>query len=641
MCSTEEHKWEIGLIRPAINLMLKRVAWLVLLAVPFCCQNVRSAPCTAGNSRFVLTSVSGGQHCPSTELAVAWPSINIKQQADCNYTFSGLKHRFEYHVTFAQVDYPTRGGTRQPYVALKDTKMDASSDASGSNSYRTYDLVDRYRNDTLSGFLASWVYVGLPWLATGPFGPTTSTPGNYTASPAGPSSFNLLSKDTGCTFTYRIVSGSFAELKPTPCKPGSSSDCPASGSCGPGKYQQQDAVSTNVCVLCPAGTYSSSNSSKECAPCKAGAVAAAVGSTSCQACAAPLVASYYSPTACVPVCDKQDDYNLPTFGQNVIYNNGQACDMAVCPNGTVSSPNNECLAAQNGNLCVAVSAAGSTTCKAKAESSMSKDTQTGGWGGAVLQLDSADTSAAVCSTGVKQLAAWLGGRQTWLGFNFTQWGANFAPGGYYAPIYGLQWQALGSLNGSNLMSYPICGNAHGGPGPQKMLTQGRGTVLDSTAYLFQSLLSAPPPGTSPDAYIDRIAFRVILEKGSRPDQISTTWFRDGSIGNCPYVTSLSARRTAGGDLATGTCRLTFKVMSGSILGAAAASGSTQCTAGTYTVNHAAGARSCIACPPGNVVASDGKSCSPCTGNSYTNTWGAAKCLPCQNPSYSNDYCFSG
>lgn len=501
-------------------------------------------------------------------------------------------------------------------------------------------MVDRYRNDTLSGFLASWVYVGLPWLATGPFGPSTSTPGNYNASPAGPSSFNLLSKDTGCTFTYRIVSGSFAGLKPPPCKPGSSSDCPASGSCGPGKYQQQDAVSSNVCVLCPAGTYSSSNSSKECAPCKAGAVAAAVGSTSCQACASPLVASYYSPTACVPVCDKQEDYNMPTFGQNVIYNNGQACDMAVCPNGTVSSPNNECLAAQNGNLCVAVSAAGSTTCKAKAESSMSKDTQTGGWGGAVLQLDSADTSAAVCSTGVKQLAAWLGGRQTWLGFNFTQWGANFAPGGYYAPIYGLQWQALGSLNGSNLMSYPICGNAHGGPGPQKMLTQGRGTVLDSTAYLFQSLLSAPPPGTSPDAYIDRIAFHVILEKGSRPDQISTTWFRDGSMGNCPYVTSLSARRTAGGDLATGTCRLTFKVVSGSILGAAAASSSTQCPAGTYTVNHAAGARSCIACPPGNVVAKDGKSCSQCTGNSYTNTWAAAKCLPCQNPSYGNDYCFS-
>jgi hypothetical protein len=68
---------------------------------------------------------------------------------------------------------------------------------------------------------------------------------------------------------------------------------------------------------------------------------------------------------------------------------------------------------------VAVSAAGSTTCKAKAESSMTAS-KTAGWGGAVLQLESSDTSAAVCNTGVKQLAAWLANRQTWLGFNFGQ-----------------------------------------------------------------------------------------------------------------------------------------------------------------------------------------------------------------------------
>jgi hypothetical protein len=384
----------------------------------------------AGESRFVLTSVSGGQHCASTELAVAWPSINIKQQADCNYTFSGLKHRYEFPVTFAQVDYPTRSGTRRPYVALQDTMMDPSSRTAGSNSYDTnlktssgWQQATLYQNDSLSGFLASWAYIGLPGLSTGPFGPTTNVPGNYTASPAGPSSFNLVGKDTGCTFTYRIVSGSFAGLKPTPCKPGSSSDCPASGSCAPGEYQQQQqgaASLTYICGMCPAGTFSSSSSSKECVPCSAGTAASAVGSTSCQTCNAPLVSSYYSRTACVPVCDKQEGYNLPTFGQNVIYKNGQACDVAVCPNGTVASPNNECLAAQNGNLCVAVSVTGSTTCKAKAESSMSKDAKTEGWGGAVLQLDSADTSAAVCSTGVKQLAAWLGSRQTWLGFNFTQ-----------------------------------------------------------------------------------------------------------------------------------------------------------------------------------------------------------------------------
>jgi hypothetical protein len=165
-------------------------------------------------------------------------------------------------------------------------------------------------------------------------------------------------------------------------------------------------------------------------------------------------------------------------------------------------------------------------------------------------------------------------------------------------------------------------------------------TADSTAYVFQSLLSIPPPGNSTDTYVDRIAFRVIMEKGNRADQITTTWFRDGSIGNCPRVTSLAARSTAGGDLATGTCRLNFKVVSGSMLGAAAASSSTQCPAGTFTVNHPAGAKSCIACPPGYVVASNGKSCSQCAGNTYTDTWGSVKCLPCKQPTSDNSYCYT-
>jgi hypothetical protein len=101
-------------------------------------------------------------------------------------------------------------------------------------------------------------------------------------------------------------------------------------------------------------------------------------------------------------------------------------DVAVCPNGTVASPNKECLAAQNGNLCVAVSARGSTTCKSKAESSMTASSKTAGWGGAVLQLESSDTAAAACSTGVKQLAAWLANRQTWMGYNYNQVSRGFS-----------------------------------------------------------------------------------------------------------------------------------------------------------------------------------------------------------------------
>jgi hypothetical protein len=138
-----------------------------------------------------------------------------------------------------------------------------------------------------------------------------------------------------------------------------------------------------------------------------------------------------------------------------------------------------------------------------------------------------------------------------------------------------------------------------------------------------------------------MTFRVIVEKGARADQITTTWFSDGSFNKCPRVTSLAARDTAGGDLATGICKLTFKVTSGSILGAAASS-STQCGAGTYAVNHAAGVRSCIACPPGFAVASDGKSCSQCAGRSYTALWGSVKCSPCEMPGRGDDksICFT-
>jgi hypothetical protein len=56
---------------------------------------------------------------------------------------------------------------------------------------------------------------------------------------------------------------------------------------------------------------------------------------------------------------------------------------------------------------------------------MTASSKTAGWGGAVLQLESSDTSAAVCNTGVKQLAAWLANRQTWLGFSFGQVSVGF------------------------------------------------------------------------------------------------------------------------------------------------------------------------------------------------------------------------
>jgi hypothetical protein len=166
---------------------------------------------------------------------------------------------------------------------------------------------------------------------------------------------------------------------------------------------------------------------------------------------------------------------LSTSSGNIIYKNGVACDVEVCPNGTVATPNNECLAAQNGDLCVALSVAGNPACKTKAEASTNMESKTEAWGGAVLKLESANMSAAVCSTGAKQLAAWLSKRQTWMGFNYTQWGAEC---GWPIYIDGLQWHVLGAINGSNFRNHPRCsGNAHAGYGPQRLLTHGSGTVL--------------------------------------------------------------------------------------------------------------------------------------------------------------------
>lgn len=75
-----------------------------------------------GQSKFVLTATSGSNSCPTTEVAVIWPYINIEQTADCNYTYSGLKDSaYVFPVTFAPVKYPTHNGGSQPYTLLQST----------------------------------------------------------------------------------------------------------------------------------------------------------------------------------------------------------------------------------------------------------------------------------------------------------------------------------------------------------------------------------------------------------------------------------------------------------------------------------------------------------------------------------------
>jgi hypothetical protein len=370
---------------------------------------------------------------------------------DCNYMFEGREGRHLFPVTFAQVSYPTRDGTRRPYSVLQGTS--AYYKPSISNSY--YDDASALvtTKASLDGMLAAWVHNS-----------QYSSPETFTIMAAGPSKFKLLSKEDGCMYTYRISQGGFAGLKPTPCKPGSSSDCPASGSCAPGKYQQlQEGLASHFCAMCPTGTVSSGGST--CSICPYGRAAPTVGSVSCS-----ILGDSYS--AVVPSCDSTE--TVADLGQ--LYTDEQACTKVACPNGTVATPYNECLAAQNGNLCVAASPTGRNTCKTKSEASTMNNTKTEGWGGAVLQLEWADTSAAVCSTGVQQLATWLSKTPTWMGFNYTQ--KDESAGYYWPEINSLQWQPLGSLNGSNFRGYPRCsGFAHGGSDGASMLTFGEGTAL--------------------------------------------------------------------------------------------------------------------------------------------------------------------
>jgi hypothetical protein len=148
--------------------------------------------------------------------------MNIQMSEDCNYTFSGRGGSFVFPVTFAKVSYPTRSGTRQPYVVLQDTFKDPSSVAWGSNTWTyfniskdeydrdVYEEVTNYHNATLEGFLASWAHTALPGFKKGTWSSASNVPGNYTIKSSGPSSFKLLSKDTGCMFTYRMDSGTFA-----------------------------------------------------------------------------------------------------------------------------------------------------------------------------------------------------------------------------------------------------------------------------------------------------------------------------------------------------------------------------------------------------------------------------------------------
>jgi hypothetical protein len=423
----------------------------------------------------VLTSLSGGSDCATSEVAVVWSKLNVTVKSDCTYSLSS-KHMYSYPTSFAKVTYPGPYGPQQPY----NPQAAVTFPYEPNNARSTYDQLTGQLTTTtfgtdFKGFTEMLSEPVFPPAWGGPFGPRTNTPANYTYKLQLPSTFLLISPLNGCTYTFRMVSGpAFGGMKPSSCTSGKDSDCPAS--CPVGKYKATVATSGSdssgnsggtsyICALCPAGTISSKDSSS-CQPCSGATVAPAVGSVSCSTCPPPYIPS---PTKSACGTCHQISYDNPT---TKIYD--ASCKAQDCPKGTFATVNNECIGGKSGQLCVAKSlapAAGGSSANKVQPCTADPSSAKAVFGGAIMQLLSSDTSKPGCKAAVGPLAKWLEGKRTYMGFNLTETYPSNNGGDT-----GVQWQVLGSLEGSNLGSWPICGNAHGGPGPQPGLTV-TGTAL--------------------------------------------------------------------------------------------------------------------------------------------------------------------
>ena len=421
----------------------------------------------AGKPIFLLKSLSGSPDCASSEVAVIWSRLTVTVKSDCTYSLSS-KEMYTYPTSFARATYPGPYSPQQPFISQAAKKFYRYEPNNDRSKYVGDKLVTSTFGSDFTGFTQMLSEKVFPPIWEGPFGPTTNTPANYTYKLQLPSTFLLISPLNGCNYTYRMVSGpSFAGMRPSSCSFGKDSDCPAS--CPLGKYKAtatsgDDASGTSyICALCPAGTTSTKNGSS-CQPCPGATAAPAVGSTSCQACPPPYIPS---PTKSACGTCPQIDYK---YSSSRIYDT--SCNGQDCPKGTFATINNECVGAKSGTLCVAKSLAPAA---ASAKGPVCPSDPSSGkavLGGAILQLLSSDTSKPGCKEKVAPLAKWLKGKSTYMGFNLTE--TDYPSNNDQAT--GVQWQVLGSLEGSYLGSWPICGNAHGGPGPQPGLTV-TGTAL--------------------------------------------------------------------------------------------------------------------------------------------------------------------
>eukprot|EP00877_Chromochloris_zofingiensis_P001879 jgi/Chrzof1/11692/Cz06g05180.t1 len=576
-----------------------------------------------------LVNTNNDAKCLGTEIGVLWSVITINTTADCNWTFAGVPDAvYTYPTTSAKINYPTRDGKQTSFTNYLFTNnyYPKSNGIFGMSSM--YGATTYYPS-TFQGFTYVLNATGLPPFWQGPFGPSTNLPANYTFNLRGTSQFEVISPVDQCTYTYQITSGSFAGMKTAACN-SSQSGCTAS--CTAGRYKQPlqgvSGSSNYVCAFCPAGSYSKDGSS--CQKCSGNAAAAQAGATTCKECPMPLVASNTA-TACTGCNFNGYSSLLATQGntQNSIFTGANSCSNKTCPPWSLATLNNECISAYGAKLCVA--SPGSSTCSGNGFKGVKPTTK----GGAVLQLLAASVQDPVCSNGPRPLASWLRGKSTWAGYNMSS--RNYYPTPDDGSVQGFQWQVMGvnpvAEPASAIGRYPICGNAHGGPGPLPYLTQ-YGEPLDTTAVMWRSILNYT-------------GWDVVMTKGSAAGTLDTTWFRDSSFGGCG-LTSLNAQ------VPSGVCKMTFRVIAGSFLGVSTTAKT--CPSGTSAISQPGGTVSCFACGPGYTVAAKSATmdketgsggCSACAGSNWQDIWGSTSCkgnckqtYPNVTMTWGNTFCYS-
>jgi hypothetical protein len=552
---------------------------------------------------FALTATAPAR-CRASELAVLWPRINVTtfSGAGCyaDYEVSGANATFAYpaspavlcaggNATFQVLSY------EQPVFPRSNVVQADDEAQSASRAPADFDGFARVLN-------ASW-----PKLTTSTFAPNGGY-GFYNFY-IRKNGFDAVSLVDNCTYSYALVNGSFAGISQVS---GKRALCPA-GTAG------------DACAPCPPGEFSPAVGAAACSPCSAG-WAPTPGAASC---APPCSMSKYSlqPRYYTPAASSDNSTGLYAVSSD------SAC--AACPAGSVAGANaSACVGAAAGALC----AAAGVGAGAEAPACPSVPDPAAAWGGAALALARADAGAPNCAP-VARLAAFLSGKLTFLGFNFSAFDAA-APGrgSVYGSIYdsleglspwGVQWQLLGAFSpaAAGLGRSPICGNAHGGPGPQPALTES-GAPLSPRALLFRAYLEdsqVPPPLAARFQPSATGAWGVVMEPGEEEGTLVARYFQDAS-GSCG-ATSLGA---AG--LPRGECALTLRVVGGAALGVAAPEG-TGCPLDFHSQRPSSGAPpACRACAPGyEPAAGAAGGCTPCAGAAFKPFWGDAACEECSDP----------